>query len=60
MDVQGQRGERSLDVDGQGGFGGGGGLKNWIIFMDVICVSSLRNCKCVILMGHTSGPSVSM
>ena len=34
--VQGQGGERTLDVDGQGG----GGLKNWTVFMDVICVSS--------------------
>ena len=40
VDVQDQGGGRTLDVDGQGG----GGLENWIIFMNVICVSSL-NCE---------------
>ena len=31
------------DVAGQGGAGGGWwGLENWTIFMDVICVSSLK------------------
>ena len=38
LDVQGQRGRRILDVDGQGGWGG---LENWTILMDVIRVSSL-------------------
>ena len=38
LDVQGQVGGRSLDVDGQGG---GGSLENWIIFMNVVCVSSI-------------------
>ena len=37
LDVEGQGGKRILDIDGQGG----GGLENWSIFMDVICVSSL-------------------
>ena len=37
MDVQGQGGERILDVDGRGGVGG---FENWIIFMDVIFVST--------------------
>ena len=36
--VQGQGCRRILDVDGQGVEG----LENWTIFMDVICVSSLR------------------
>ena len=31
-----------LDVAGQGGGGGGEGLENWTIFMDVICVSFLK------------------
>ena len=38
LDVQGQRGGRILDVDGQGGEEG---LENWTIFMDIICVLSL-------------------
>ena len=38
LDVQGQGGERILDVDRRGG--AGGGLENWTIFMDIICVSS--------------------
>ena len=37
LDVQGQDGGRISDIDGQGV----GGLENWTIFMDVICVSSL-------------------
>ena len=37
LDAQGQVGGRSLDVDGQGG----GSLENWIIFMNVVCVSSI-------------------
>ena len=37
LDVQGQDGGRTSDIDGQGV----GGLENWTIFMDVICVSSL-------------------
>ena len=40
MDVQAQGSERILKVDGQGGWGG---LENWIIFMDVICVSYLTS-----------------
>ena len=32
-------GGRILDVDRQGG--GWGGLENWTIFVDVICVSSI-------------------
>ena len=39
LDVQSQGDGRVLDVDGQGV--GGGGLKNWTISMDVICVSSV-------------------
>ena len=39
LEVQGQGDGRILDFDGQGGVGG---LENWTIFMDVICVSSLR------------------
>ena len=39
LDVQGQGSARILDVDGQGKWG----RENWIIFMDVICVSSLNN-----------------
>ena len=43
LDVQGQGGRRMLDVAGQGGGGWGGeGLENWTIFMDVICVSFLK------------------
>ena len=38
LDVQGQGGGRILDIDGQGGVGG---LENWTILMDVICISSL-------------------
>ena len=38
LDVQGQGVGRISDVDGQGQ----GGLENWTIFMDVICVSSLK------------------
>ena len=38
FDVQGQKGGRILNVDGQGGVEG---LENWTIFMDVICASSL-------------------
>ena len=38
LDVQSQGGETISDVDGQGV----GGLENWTIFMDVICVSSIR------------------
>ena len=38
LDVKGQEGGRVLDVDEQGGRVGG--LENWTIFMDVICVSS--------------------
>ena len=41
--VQGQGGDRILDVDGQGG----GTLENWTIFMDVICVSSLTAIKLI-------------
>ena len=37
LDVQGQGGGRVLDGDDQGGEI----LESWIIFMDVICVSSL-------------------
>ena len=37
LDVQSQVGGRIFDVDGQRG----GGLENWTIFMDTICVSSL-------------------
>ena len=40
MAVQGQWGEKNMDVDGQGG--GGGALENWTIFMDVTCVTSLQ------------------
>ena len=39
LDVQGQGVGSILDVNGQGGVRS---LKNWIIFMDVICVSSLK------------------
>ena len=39
LDVQGQAYGRILGVDGQGGWGG---LKNWTIFVDVICESSLK------------------
>ena len=38
LDVQGQRAGRILDIDGQGVVED---LKNRIIFMDVICVSSI-------------------
>ena len=38
LDVQGKWGGRILGVDGQGDVKG---PKNWIIFMDVICVSCL-------------------
>ena len=38
LNVEGQGGERILDVDGQGGVGG---LENWTNFMDIICVLSL-------------------
>ena len=37
LEFQGQEDASILDVDGQGG----GGLENWAIFMDIICVSSL-------------------
>ena len=37
LDVQGQRGAKILDVDGQGVRS----LENQTIFMDVICLSSL-------------------
>ena len=37
-DVQGRGGGRILDEAGQGGRG----LENWTIFMEVICVSSLK------------------
>ena len=42
LNVQGQGVGRILDVDGQGVGGGGGVVENWTIFMDVICVSSLK------------------
>ena len=38
LEVQGEGGGKILDVDGQGVRD----LENWIIFMDVICASSLR------------------
>ena len=38
LDVQGQGGGRILDVDGQGR----GGLENWPVFMDAICVLFLE------------------
>ena len=41
LDVQGQGGGKSLDVGGEWGRWGVGGLENYAIFMDVICVSSL-------------------
>ena len=37
LDVQGQGGGKNLDVDGHGVRG----LKNWTVFVDVICVLSL-------------------
>ena len=43
LDVQGQEGGRIMDVDGQVGWGRGG-PENWTIFMDAICVSSLKGC----------------
>ena len=39
LDAQGQGGGIILVVDGQKS----GGIENWIIFMDVICVSSLTD-----------------
>ena len=38
LDVQGQGGAKILEADGQGD----GGVENWTIFIEVICVSSLR------------------
>ena len=38
LDVHGQESGKNLDLDGQGV----GGLENWTIFMDVICVSFLK------------------
>ena len=38
LDVQGQGSGKNLDVVEQGV----GGLENWTIFMDVMCVSSLN------------------
>ena len=45
--VQVQGGGRILDVDGQGGWGS---HENWPYFMDVICVSSLKALKEMILI----------
>ena len=39
LDVEGQGGGRILDVVGEGGLGS---LQNWTIFMDFICVLSLK------------------
>ena len=39
LDVQGQRGGKISDLDGQGRVGV---LENCTIFMDIICVSSLK------------------
>ena len=38
LDVHGQEIGKNVDLDGQGV----GGLENWTIFMDVICVSFLK------------------
>ena len=39
--MEGEGGQRILEVDGQGGLGG---IENWTVFMDVICASPLTQC----------------
>ena len=49
LDVQGQGDGRILAVDIQGRWGREVGLEDWTIFMDVICVSSLKHSSPIIL-----------
>ena len=48
LDAPSQGGGRILDVNGQGV----GGLENWIIFMDFICLSFIRTLNFLFFFGR--------